>query len=353
MTSRQIYVIGVNYKTTPIDMRAHFSIEIKDYAITLEEINKIEGVLECAILSTCNRTELHVVMSNSLQDGEEIERRFCLLKKLDLYQVKKYFYVYKGVEAIHHIIKVASGMDSMILGEDQILGQFKKAYEISMKQRSTKSVLNTLSRLAITSSKKIKTRNIYLGKARSVAGRAATILLKHFQETLANKTVLMIGAGEIGQLMTRELMKLGVRDIKMTKRNMCQVAESELPMRDVFYVDYLKRYEYIKQSDIIISATTSPHYTITKDCLDLLALNQDKEHFFIDLALPRDIDTSIKEIKGVHLLDMDEMCQFVDKDEKKIKSMDLQFVQEQIDLHTEEFIRWYQKHRVYSLKQEA
>lgn len=350
MISRQIFVIGVNYKTTPIEIREQFNIDLQDYSETLSVIHRMEGVLECALLSTCNRTELHVVTENSLQDSEAIEKKFCAIKGIDLYQVKKYFYVYKGVNAIHHMIKVASGMDSMILGEDQILGQFKKAYEISMKQGSSKSVLNTLSRLAITSSKKIKTRNIYLGKARSVAGQAAQLLSIQFEEELRFKKVLMIGSGEMGQLVAQELHQLGVETILMTKRIMASLEESKEMEGIACYVDYAQRYRYLKECDIIISATSSPHYTITKDVLDDVIGESHRKYVFIDLAVPRDIDSSISDREELLLFNVDDLNQLVAKEIKQVKQMDMEYIQAQIDLHTDEFIRWYQNHSAYSVK---
>lgn len=352
MTSRQIYVIGVNYRTTPIEIREQFNIDIQDYESTLSAINLLEGVQECALLSTCNRTEIHVVAEKSVRDTRSIEEKFCSLKGIDLYQVKKYFYVYEGMNAIQHIIKVASGMDSMILGEDQILGQFKRAYEFSMKQGSSKSVLNTLSRLAITSSKKIKTRNIYVGKARSVAGRAVWFLSDMFGDDLKDKKVLMIGSGEMGQLVYKELNELGASNILMTKRNMACMKESQKLSCDVDYVDYSERYQYIDECDIIISATSSPHYTVTKDILDENILDKEKEHIFIDLAVPRDIDSSIRNGKQIQLYNVDDMSYLMNKDSNHEKQMDLEYIQDQIDLHTEEFIRWYQKHNSYSTKKE-
>ena len=352
MTTRHIYVIGVNYKTTPIEIREQFNIEIQDYKEILINIMKIDGILECALLSTCNRTELHLVTDKAFHETGVIEEQFCALKGVVPYHVKKYFNVYEGMNAINHIIKVASGMDSMILGEDQILGQFKRAYEISMKQGTSKSVLNTLSRLAITSSKKIKTRNIYLGKAHSVAGRAVWLLDELFGVELKNKRVLMIGSGEMGQLVAQELQQKEVTGIQMTKRNMASVDKVQLITHNIEYVDYADRYQALLECDIIISATSSPHYTITKDVLEGLIRDTHRDFLFIDLAVPRDIDTLIREINHVRLYHMDDISSLGDKEAKNIKQMDLEYIQEQIDLHTEEFIRWYQYHNAYSSKKE-
>jgi glutamyl-tRNA reductase len=164
MALNGVYVIGVNYKRTPIEIREQFSTDAQECESVLSRIRRVDGVTECALLSTCNRTELHLFSTCQALDPSQVEAALCACKGLDLYHVKKYFYVYQGTGAIEHIIKVAAGMDSMILGEDQIRGQFRKAYELSLREGTSQAVLNTLSRLAITSSKNIRTRNLLLGK---------------------------------------------------------------------------------------------------------------------------------------------------------------------------------------------
>ncbi|MDF2987292.1 MAG: hemA [Eubacterium sp.] len=345
----KLYVIGVNYKTTPIEIREKFSIEQEEYERILSGIKKLEGISECALLSTCNRTEIHIFSEDSLADTGNIEKSFCLMKGLDIYNMKKYFYVYEGINAVKHIIKVASGMDSMILGEDQILGQFRKAYELSMKYRTSKAVLNTLSRLAVTSSKKIKTRNLLLGKVSSIAGQTGQLLEQLFGKELIFSNILVIGSGEIGTAVCQKLLEAGVENIYITRRNW-KVTE-ELGINDhtrVKTIDYNDRYSYIDKSHVIIGATSSPHYTITQDKLEENLSDKTNKHIFIDLAVPRDFDEAINKIENIELYNIDRLKELKSMSIKSERQFDHIYIREQIDSHTEEFVKWYRKRNIYS-----
>lgn len=344
-----IHVIGVNYKTTPLQIREKFSIGAEELEKVLSGIKSLKGVTECAVLSTCNRTELHIFSEDTLFDTGYIEERLCSLKGLEIYQVKKYFYVYEGTGAIRHIIKVASGMDSMVLGEDQILGQFKKAYELSIKNGTSKSVLNTLSRLAITSSKKIKTRNITVGKVSSVAGQACGLLSELFGEGLTGKNVLIIGGGEIGGAVKEKLLEEGVREIYITSRRQGKVCSADNNKSKVETISYDDRYSYIEQCDIVIGATSSPHYTITRDMLEKIIADKAKEYIFIDLAVPRDFDDSIGQIRNVNIYNIDDLKRTISRD-RNTRPMDLDFIQEQINSHSDEFLRWFQYRKTFLVK---
>ena len=337
----RVYVVGVNYKTTPVEIREKFSIEPDEYEKMLLAIKRIEGISECAILSTCNRTEIHIFSEASPLDTANIEKIFCHLKGQEIYIMRKYFYVYEGINAVRHIIKVASGMDSMILGEDQILGQFRKAYAISIKYGTSQAVLNTLSRLAVTSSKKIKTRSLANKKVCSVTGQVGQLLGEQYGSNLAGKSVLVIGSGEIGRAVSKMLLETGVKNILITKRNM--VVTQNIAQENNFYntIDYNDRYSYIDQADIIIGATSSPHYTITSDILSESMKDKDKKHLFIDLAVPRDFDEAIEMLDNVKLYNIDQLKNIDSSGSDVGKLLDFDYINEQINCHIHEFIRWY------------
>ncbi len=335
----KIYVIGLNYKTTPIEIREKFSVNGEEYGEILRGLKGLEGVTECALLSTCNRTELHIYSENMQLETVKIEDCFCRMKGMDIYQIKKYFYVYEGINAIHHIIKVAAGMDSMLLGEDQILGQFKRAYEISIKHGTSRAVLNTLSRLAVTSSKKIKTRNLLLGRAASFAAQAGQ-LLELLYEDLVLRHVLIIGSGEIAGTVVNRLFEMGVENISMTTRDKAHIGKNLNLNRSIRLIDYNDRYEHIKDSDIVIGATSSPHYTVTLDMLEANMKDPGKKHVFIDMAVPRDFDEAISNLGNVELFNIDQLKEF-SRVKKSQFSFDYEYIDAQIDNHTEEFLRWF------------
>ncbi len=339
----KIYVVGVNYKTTPVEIREKFSMGPDEYEKMLSGIKKSEGISECAILSTCNRTEIHVFSESSRLDVANVEKNFCLLKGLDLHRMKKYFYIYEGINAIRHIMKVAAGMDSMILGEDQILGQFRKAYEISMKYGTSRAILNTLSRLAVTSSKKIKTRGIEIKKASSVAEQVGQLLEALYKQELNGKKVLIIGSGEIGKAVREVLFETGCSNILMTKRSAADT-DGRAQNDNIFMtVDYNDRYSYIHQSDVIIGATLSPHYTVTLDMLEETMKDKEKPYLFIDLAVPRDFDQAMEQLDNVKLYNIDQLKNANPSGADKEKPFDLEYINEQINCHIREFMRWYNK----------
>ncbi|QNU65259.1 glutamyl-tRNA reductase [Ruminiclostridium herbifermentans] len=345
----ELYVIGVNYKTTPIQIREKFSVESDEYEYILSSIKSLDGIMECALLSTCNRTELHIFSENTIEDTGYIEKQFCILKGLDIYEVKKYFYVYSDINAIRHIMKVASGMDSMIIGEEQILGQFKSAYEISIKYGTSKAVLNTLSRLAITASKKFHTRNLFLNKVTSVAGQAVLLIEDIYGESVINRNILIIGSGEIGKTICFKLQELGAAKIYITQRN--GLLTNEINQSKVTIINYKDRYSYIRESDVVIGATSSPHYIITQDMLEKEIVNSNKKQLFIDLAVPRDFDEAISKNENIELYNIDQLKKFKLKNVKDHghSQLDMDYIETQINCHINEFIRWY-KYRNSLLK---
>lgn len=348
-----LYVIGVNYKTAPVQIREKFSIHQEEHERVLSSLRLLDGVSECSLLSTCNRTEIHIFSEDALLSTGHIEAYLCALKDIDIYAAKKYFYVYEGMGAVKHIMKVASGMDSMILGEDQILGQFRNAYEISMKEGTSKAVLNTLSRLAITASKKIKTRNLMLGKATSIAGQVGTLLTELFGKELAEKYILIIGSGEIGKMVSEELLHRGAAGIYMTKRSRDGGEENTTDASKVKLVGYNDRYSYIEECDIIVGATASPHYTVTRDMLEKRIANKDQRFIFIDLAVPRDFDETISQLQKVSLYNIDDLRNLAWENGKHSHQIDLPYIQEQIRCYTDEFIRWFQYRNTFTHCKEA
>jgi glutamyl-tRNA reductase len=336
----KLYVIGVNYKKTPLQIREKFSIENDEYEKVLSSFKLLDGVSECALLSTCNRTELHIFSENGISDTGHLEQYLCDLKGLDIYTIKKYFYVYEGTGAIQHIMKVASGMDSMILGEDQILGQFKKAYELSMRYGTSKAVLNTLSRLAITSSKKIQTRNQLLGKAVSVAGQVENLLSSLFKEDVTRKKVLIIGSGEIAKMVSERLVTMGLENIYMTKRSSVSKPFTD-KAQAVRMISYNDRYSCIDECDIVIGATSSPHYTVTQDILKETLSDPEKSRIFIDLAVPRDFDETLSGMKSIRLYNIDDLKSFSGSAPKDSRPLDNEYINRQINSHMKEFMRWF------------
>lgn len=287
----EIYVIGVNEKTCAVEKREQLSICAFKTPAILQQIMAIEGVLECCLLSTCNRTELHLVADDTLCIKDVI-RTLCTAKNIDYDLFKSYFYHHIGHCAISHLFSVASGLDSMIVFEDQILGQFKNAYETARLQGTTHSILNTLSRHAITAAKKTKTAFTAHDNQLSIAFVAVQFLQKQLGCDCTKKAILLIGTGNMGKALLHALRKARFENITMTKRSHGRSAFIEHTQ----WIDYDTRYHQISKSDVVISATASPHFTITRD---LLLPHIKNPLLLLDLAVPRDIDPLVETIDNI------------------------------------------------------
>lgn len=254
-----MFCISLNYKKAQANIRSSISLT-----------NGILNEMRCGVLlETCNRIELYGV--DGLYDN--VEKYFG--------SVKKQILIYENEDAIKHLFKVACGLDSMILGEDEILGQVKAAYVYSLENGYTDYELNTVFQSAITCAKRIKTDTPLSKCSVSVATLAVDLCRKYKN---GKKTVLVIGgSGDIGNRIIRNLVSSGDFEIYAT-------VHKHGIKNQVNLIDYKERYEYINKSDIVISATKSPHFTIIKERLD------SKKRIYIDLAVPRDIDTAVDNV---------------------------------------------------------
>lgn len=338
-----IYVLGVNVKTTPIEFREKLSFSGEDLVKGLNEIKSKSNIKECLILSTCNRTEIYIYSDDKILDRYYIEKIVCDIKGVDISIFKKYFYFYSGEKAIFHPFKVAVGLDSMVLGEDQVLGQVKQAHKIAMETKTSGAILNTLFRDAVTSAKYIKTTT-EMSKIQSSVTSIALRKVSKILGGLENKQILIIGMGKIGALTVEQLKDYGVEKIYITNRTHRR-AEQIAQISNAEVIEYNRRYEYLNDSDIIISSTSSPHYTITAD-LAKYAIKDTKTRVFIDLAVPRDIDEDIKFINDTIYINIDNLSIEVENNESK-RCIEIIKAEKIIKQYILEFYRWIESRKNY------
>lgn len=335
-----IIVVGVNYKSTPLEIREKLSFSLEEQRIALNKVVKVKSVNECVILSTCNRTEIYIHTEYSHFDSSEIENLLCEMKGLGIYELKKYFYIYTSAKAVKHLFKVACGLDSMLLGEDQILGQVKSAYNLALDMCTTSSALNKLFREAITVAKKVKTFTELSKNSVSIGSMAVKLLTDIYGGQLQNKSALVIGTGKIGSIALKNLVDKGIGEIYVTNRTHGKAEDVTKVYNNIKIVDYNLRYSVIDGCDVVISSTSSPHYTITRDLLEQ-SLKEFKDRVFIDLAVPRDIDVAIKNISGVKCFNIDDLQLSVDRSIDK-RLLETSKAEEIIDEYLVEFEKWYE-----------
>lgn len=287
-----MYCISISHKSADLEIRKKLAFS-NEMILALTKRLIIEGlVMECVMLCTCNRTELYY--SGNDDSKMKVIRIFSESAEIDSEVMMKYIWYFSGDKAIYHLFKVACGMESMVIGEDEILGQTKQAYFFAQENHTVSYRLNVIFQSAIACAKKVKTMTSLSKTSVSVATLAAAEAAK------AGKNILVIGAsGKIGSLVLKNLLSYKNIHVKAAFRK--YAADKNLKI-DI--VDYQNRYDYIKDSDCIISATGSPHYTIT--LYDLKQVIHDNRYrLFIDLAVPPDIDTLVNGFGNSRLINID------------------------------------------------
>jgi glutamyl-tRNA reductase len=335
-----ILLLSLSFKNTPQKVREYFAFGREDKERLLTLLCEEKEIDEAVVLVTCNRTEIYVSTESKNATGSVIN---IILEKCEaiversIEHLRDYVFCYTEKGAVTHLYKVSAGLDSMLIGEDQILGQVKEAIEFARDCNSVHLYLNTLFRDAITQAKKIKTETMISKSGVSTATlalRAAKDVLSSFE----GKNVLLIGAsGKIGNIVLKNALSYDFSHIYVTKRSH-NIDMSPNVMDRISIIEYDDRYHYIEQADVIISATSGPHFTLTREHILKNSLSVDQK-VFIDLAVPCDIDNRIRNLKGVYYYDMEDMKKFADENNEK-KKLSIERAKVMAEEGVEKFLKW-------------
>lgn len=293
-----ICMIGIDHTKAPVDIRAVFSFTKKNAAIAMEQLKNTEGIFGSIILSTCNRMECWISTVDDW-DGSLYEL-LCQMKGVSPDEYRDYFSERTDREAVEHLFYLTCGLKSQILGEDQILTQVKDALSLARDNFVTDSVLEVLFRMAVTAGKKVKTE-VSFSRANYTAMDSAVAMLKEHGIDLKKTTCMVIGNGEMGKLAALTLKKQEA-DVTVTVRQY-RSGVVNIP-HGCERIDYGKRMELLPKCDLIVSATASPNFTLTRDLL--LQSGWKKGLIMVDLAVPRDMEPAIRELEGLELYDIDD-----------------------------------------------
>ena len=328
-----IGVVGVNHNLAPINVRE--SVSFTDTK-KIEAINMLldRDINEVVILSTCNRSEVYIHAENIEEKVAELVNFYS--EYFGVKDIDKYLFKKMNLDAVKHLFDVTAGLDSIVLGEDQILGQVRDAHEFSMKLGATKKVFNKLFRDAVTTSKEIKTITKISQQPLSIS-YIGVKLLKEKIGSLEGKNVLIIGLGKMNLLTLNHLKEENVKNIYIANRNIEKIKEIENKFDNIIPIKYSDRYKILEEEsiDIIVSATSSPHLVIKYDEMPKL----DKKVYIMDIALPRDVDTKLKELDCVELYDIDDLKEIQDKNDIKRNEL-AQKAEKIIDEKINEFLEW-------------
>ncbi|MBC5998259.1 glutamyl-tRNA reductase [Romboutsia ilealis] len=326
-----IGVIGVNHNLAPISVREKVSFTDTR---KIEAINSLldKDISEIVILSTCNRSEIYI-RSNNIEDRIKIVEDFYE-EYFNEKNIKPYLFSKSGKQAIDHLFEVTAGLDSIVLGEDQILGQVKDAHEFSMKLGASKKVFNKLFREAVTTSKEIKSTTKISQQPLSIS-YIGIKLLKDKLGSLENKNALVVGFGKMSKLTMNHLKEEKVNTIYLANRSHGKYEDIGDDFRNVIPIDYNSRYETLKNVDIVVSATASPHTVLKAEEIPKL----DHKIFMMDIALPRDIDSKINEFENIEVYDIDDLKKIHDENDSKRNELAM-IGRQTIHSKVEEFIEW-------------
>lgn len=303
----QLVVLGLNHRTAPVEVRECFSFSEEQIKAAYRRLHEYDDIRECVILSTCNRTEMYAVVEDA-DDALATMQEFLDHMAPNVLAETSYDYLFyfQEEECIRHLFRVSASLDSLVLGEGQILSQVKTAYAIARQAGATSTVLNTLFNRAIAVGKKVRTTTRIAYNAVSVS-YAAVELAKKVLGDLSASNVLVLGAGEMSELTARHLVASGVKTVFVSNRNFDRAITLADKFRGVAvpFEDFMKS---AVDADIVITSTGAPHYIIKAwDVAHLMPKRQGKPIFFIDIAVPRDIEPEVGAIAGVTLYNIDDL----------------------------------------------
>ncbi len=301
-----IVVLGISHRTSPVTVRERFAFNEAEAPAIFEKLRTAGLAQEAVILSTCNRVEIYVATDGDERQVLDGMRKFLLAERQITEPVDEFLYAHGDGKSLEHLFKVASGLDSMVLGETEILGQLKKAYDLALQHKATGGRLNKAFQKAFNVAKQIRTETAIQRGATSVAAVAVELAEKIFN-TLSDRQVMVIGAGETSEKAARALLSRGAHSVIVSNRSHDRAVAlaTELNGRAVSFEDWPKEFEKI---DIVISSTSAPHYVLDRAKLEpLMRRRNGRPLLLIDIAVPRDIDPEVNFLSDVYLYNIDDL----------------------------------------------
>ena len=303
----KIQVVGVNHHSAPLELRERLAISERQLPAALTQLRRQPGVAGGIILSTCNRVE---VIVESRGEGANLCNFLQEYSGIPLPNLQPHLYEYRQRDAIHHLFRVASSLDSMVLGEPQILGQVKEAYAVARNAGVMSPRLDRLLTRSFAIAKKVRTETSVGTGAVSVAS-VAVELAQDMLGSLANKCVYLVGAGKMSELAARHLLARGVGSILVSSRNYDRAAQLAQSIGGKA-VHYEELYETCALADIVISAAAAPHIIFRRQHGErFLTLRRNRPMFFIDISVPRTVDPEMNRLEGIFVYDIDDLQQTV------------------------------------------
>jgi glutamyl-tRNA reductase len=308
----ELLALGVSHKTAPLDLRERLALTEGRAVSALRELTDAAGIHEAAAISTCNRTELYLIVSDPVE--AESTALGVLTRQADIRptELLGHLYSLRSSEAARHLLRVTAGLDSLIVGEAEIQGQVKRAYELALVEGGTGPILNRLFRGALTAGGRAREETGVGEKGVSIPSVAVELARRSLGD-LADRHVLVVGAGETTELVARALVARGVRTVFIANRHYDRAIGLAQRFKGSA-VRFEELPEQLEAADIIVSATNSPHHIIERGDLEqVMEARGGRPLLAIDLAVPRDIEPACRVVAGVSLYDIDDVQQIVER----------------------------------------
>ena len=328
-----ISVIGLNHKSANIDIRGKFSFTADSAALLLRRIKKVSDILEVIVVSTCNRTEIYCESTNGADDIKN-----WLLAEKDYKSFAKHLYIHQEEDAIEHLFKVVAGLDSMVIGESEVLGQVKAAYKTALENKSIDGKLKRLFEYSFSVAKNVRTNTDIGGNAISFM-YTSILLIKKIFSTVEEKKCLLIGAGEMTELALKYLKSNNVNEITICNRK--EEKGKKLAIEnDCRYSNLNNLSTIIHEYDVIITSTSSSLPLIGKGNIENALIKRNNDSIvIIDLGVPRDVESQIKNLENVYLYTIDDLGQIIEKN-YKIREKSIKDAEEIIRFKIVEYKNW-------------
>ncbi|HEY2334944.1 MAG TPA: glutamyl-tRNA reductase [Solirubrobacterales bacterium] len=306
----ELLALGVSHKTAPLDLRERLSLTEGRAVGALRELTDAAGIHEAAAISTCNRTELYLVVSDPVEAESTALGILTRQAEIRPTELLGHLYSLRSGEAVRHLFRVTAGLDSMIVGEAEIQGQVKRAYELALIEGGTGPILNRLFRGALAAGGRARDETGISEKNVSIPSVAVELARRTLGD-LADRRVLVIGAGETAELVARALVRRGVATVFVANRHY----DRAIGLAERFEgnaVRFEELPEQLEVADIVVSATNSPHHIVERDGLaEVMATREGRPLLLVDIAVPRDIEPACRELAGVSLHDIDDVQRIV------------------------------------------
>ena len=332
-------LVGVNHKTTPVEIREKLAFTQVKIEASLSQLVSSPEIIENIILSTCNRVEIYARVENTDRGIQLLQDFICDYHGISRGNLDQYFYSYCDNQAVEHLFRVSSSLDSMVLGEAQILGQVKDAYSTARSFSSTGMVLNQLFEKAFNVAKKVREETGISERGVSISSAAVELAKKIFED-LENHSVMLVGTGEMAELAAKHLISYGVKTVYVASRTYERAAALAKSLNGCA-LDFESFKEEMHRADIIITSTAAPTFIVNEEMISTaIQKRKNKPIFLIDIAVPRDIAPEVNELENVYLYDIDDLQNVVNANMEE-RQKEAESAMEIINQEVTKFNYWF------------